>query len=131
MISISAELRVLNLSLLLHHTRSLMPGTHMHTSCDTANGSSVFFEWKGLVDRGEGLFLAEYISVWLHFARACKETNMSSSLKMEDRIEGAGASIVSHAAELGTQGMDAVGKTDEEAELSRTLYSVCKEKPGL
>ncbi|KAG6550529.1 hypothetical protein Mapa_007898 [Marchantia paleacea] len=49
---------------------------------------------------------------------------------MEDRIEGAGASIVSHAAALETQGMDAVGKTDEEAELSVALQKMIQRLEG-
>ncbi|KAG6550368.1 hypothetical protein Mapa_008331 [Marchantia paleacea] len=49
---------------------------------------------------------------------------------MEDRIEGAGASIVSHAAELETQGMDAVGKPDEEPELPVALQDLIQRLQG-
>ncbi|KAG6545557.1 hypothetical protein Mapa_013159 [Marchantia paleacea] len=49
---------------------------------------------------------------------------------MEDRIEGAGAAIVNHAAELETQGMDAVGKTDEEAELPVALQDLIQRLQG-
>ncbi|KAG6545422.1 hypothetical protein Mapa_013022 [Marchantia paleacea] len=48
----------------------------------------------------------------------------------KDKIEAAGASIVSHGAELETQGMDAVGKTDKEPDLLVALQDLLQNLQG-